>query len=417
MSKTITISASVLSGMMLSGAALAQSVEFSVMESGTYDVAARQIADELSAAGGPHVIVSAFPWEVLRQTNTTDLISGTNRFDVMSGGYYLADVYPYFQGLDDLIARDDFADGMIPNLMSPGRSEFRDGEQIGIPYGIDSYGLIVNTDLLAAAGIGTEFADWAAVIAACPQIEEATGVACLSHPTGSPEQIGAFFFSGYSGTYIDAGGNYALDADAATAVAGEIAALWSFLPENGTAMSFDEAHAAFANGEAALLVTWPSFTIDTLDTDGVAAKGHWQLVNFPGDGFPWLSLWQLFVPAAVEDREAAWTWIKAFAGPEHATRNLIEHNFGSVWVSTYEDEALAAERAHFWPAQIEGFSRAKNPPLSGEAQDFLTNTLQEIANGRISAADGIAMVNETWGTLPVPPALLEAANGSGLAAD
>jgi ABC-type glycerol-3-phosphate transport system substrate-binding protein len=119
-------------------AAAAQDITFTVMESGTYDAAAAQIAAEVAAAGGPNVTISAFPWAVLRQNNTTDLISGTNQYDVMSGGYYLADVYSYFQPLDDLIAADNYGDGMIPNLMSPGRSEFVDGKQIGIPYGIDA---------------------------------------------------------------------------------------------------------------------------------------------------------------------------------------------------------------------------------------------------------------------------------------
>ena len=413
---TLTATALVALAATCGGPASAEEIDFSVMESGTYDVAARAIADQLAAAGGPKVTISAFPWAVLRQNNTTDLISGTHKYDVMSGGYYLADVYSYFQPLDDLIARDGYGKGMIANLMSPGRSEFVDGKEIGIPYGIDAYGLIVNSELLAKAGVTPGFADWDAVIAACPKIEAAAGVACLSHPTGSPEQIGAFFFSGYAGPFVTSGGTYGLDAAAATAAAEDIAALWGYLPENGTAMSFDEAHAAFATGKAAMLVTWPSFVTNSLDADGSAVKGKWAMVDFPGTGFPWLSLWQLFVPKDTADREAAWTWIKAFAGPEHATRNLVEHNIGSVWTATYDDPALAKARAHYWPALTAGFARAKNPPLSGEAQDFLTNTLQEVANGRMSAADAIASVNEKWATIPVPPALLEAARGSGLAA-
>lgn len=268
------------------GAAASQDINFSVMESGTYDAAAAEIAAELAAAGGPNVSIAAFPWAVLRQNNTTDLISGTNQYDVMSGGYYLADIYSYFQPLDDLIAADSYGDGMIENLMSPGRSEFVDGKQVGIPYGIDAYGLLVNTEMLAAAGVDAAFADWDAVAAACPAIEEATGAACLSHPTGSPEQIGAFFFSGYDGTFVTAEGGYALDPEAATAAAEDLAALWPFLPDNGTAMSFDEAHAAFANGQAAMLVTWPSFVTNALDADDSALKGKWELVEFPGTASP-----------------------------------------------------------------------------------------------------------------------------------
>lgn len=397
-------------------AAAAEDITFSVMESGTYDVAAKEIAEEVKAAGGPTVNIVAFPWAVLRQNNTTDLISGTKQYDVMSGGYYLADVYAYFQPLDDLIAGDDYGKGMIANLMSPGRSEFVEGKQIGIPYGIDAFGLLYNTELLAKAGVEPNFATWADVAAACPKIEEATGKACFSHATGSPEQIGAFFFSAYPGAYVTADGKYALDAASATKAAEEIAALWPFLPDNGTAMSFDEAHQVFKDGGAAMLVTWPSFITNALDADDSPVKGKWAMADFPGEGFTWLSLWQLFVPNDTKDRAAAWTWIKAFAGPENAKRNLIAHNIGSVWTATYDDPEVAGPRAHFLPALLAGFARAKNPPLSGEAQDFLTNTLQEIANGRMSAADGIASVNATWAGIPVPPALLEAAKGSDLVA-
>lgn len=399
-------------------AAGAQAIDFTVMEAGTYDVAARQIAEELREAGGPDVTVHAFPWAVLRQTNTTDLISGTNRYDVMSGGYYLADVYSYFQPLDDLIARDAYAEGMIPNLMDPGRSEWLDGRQIGIPYGIDAMGLLYNTALLEEAGVDPEgLASWADVVAACEAIEAATEAACLSHPTGSPEQIGVFFFSGYDGPYVTAEGTYALEPGAAARAAADIRALWAHLPPGGNAMSFDEAHAAFRDGQAALLVTWPSFVTNQLDAEDSPVRGGWAMTALPGEGFPWLSLWQVFVPEATADREAAWTWIKAFAGPENATRNLVEHNIGSVWAATYEDPDLAEERAHFWPALTAGFAEARNPPLSGEAQDFLTNTLQEVANGRMEPEAAITSINAAWAAIPVPPALLEAARGAGLAAE
>ena len=70
----------------------------------------------------------------------------------MSGGSNLADVYSYFALITHFIAKDNYANGMIAGLMSPGRSEWSEGRQIGIPYGIDSYGLLVNTDVLAKAG-------------------------------------------------------------------------------------------------------------------------------------------------------------------------------------------------------------------------------------------------------------------------
>jgi len=397
--------------------AAADEITFSVMESGTYDKAAKEIAEAFKAKTGNTVKIAAFPWAVLRQNNTTDLISGTGQYQVMSGGYYLADVYSYFQPLTALIKKDDYGKGMIPGLMQPGHSEYVGDDQIGIPYGVDAFGLLVNNELLDKAGVKPDFADWASVAAACETIEaKLPGVGCFSHSTGNPEQIGAFFFSGYDGPFIDKDGKYHLDPAKATAAAEQIAKLWKHLPKNATALSFDEAHQLFKDGKVALLVTWPSFVTNSLDADGSAIKGKWGMVKFPGQGFPWLSLWQLFVPKTTKNVDVAWAWIKAFAGPENAKKNLVDHNIGSVWLAVYDDPELKQKKAHFWPALIDGFQRAKNPPLSGEAQDFLTNTLQDIANGRTSAADGIKAVNDKWATIPVPPALATAAMGSGLQA-
>jgi hypothetical protein len=95
----------------------------------------------------------------------------------------------------------------------------------------------------------------------------------------------------------------------------------------------------------------------------------------------------------------------------------VKFNINSVWLATYEDPQLKAAHGHQWPAMVADFSRAKNPPLSGEAQDFLTNTLQDVANGRVSPAEAIARVNKTWTGITVPTALLQSAKASALAAD
>jgi ABC-type glycerol-3-phosphate transport system substrate-binding protein len=410
--------AAVLAATFLMGiSASANELNFSVMESGTYDKAAAEIGAEFKAKTGTEVKIAAFPWAVLRQNNTTDLISGTAQYQVMSGGYYLADVYSYFAPLSELIAKDNYANGMITGLMEPGRSEWMDGKQIGIPYGIDAFGLLVNTEIAKAAGIDTNFKTWDDVAAACDKImaaKAATG--CFSHATGNPEQIGAFFFSGYGGTYVTTDGKYQLDEAKAVAAAAALPNLWKGLPPNGSALTFDEAHALFRDGKVAMTITWPSFITNSLDKDGSAVKGKWTMTAMPGEGFTWLSLWQLFVPKTTKDMDMAWAWIKAFAGPENAKRNLVEHNIGSVWTAVYDDPELKAKNAHFWPALLGGFARAKNPPLSGEAQDFLTNTLQDIANGRTTAEAGIKAVNEKWATIPVPAAMLVAAQGSGLQA-
>jgi sorbitol/mannitol transport system substrate-binding protein len=302
--------------------------------------------------------------------------------------------------------------------MEPGRSEWYKGEQIGIPYGIDAYGLMVNNELLDQADVKPEFATWDDFLAACKTLKEKLpDVACFSHSTGNPEQIGAFFFSGYDGTYINRDGQFQLEADKAVAIAALLPELWQYLPPNGAALTFEEANQVFMDGKAATLITWPSFASTGLDAEGSGVAGKWSQVPFPGSGFPWLSLWQQFIPKTTENKEAAWKWIETFAGETNAKANYEKYGIGSVWLSTYEDEELAAKHAHQWPALVGDFARAKNPPLSGEAQDFLTNTLVEIATGQKTAEEGIQQINEKWATIPVPSSILDVAAAAGFQAE
>jgi ABC-type glycerol-3-phosphate transport system substrate-binding protein len=393
----------------------AQSLTFSVMASGTYDKAAADAATAFQAKTGTKVTVAAFPWATLRQNNITDVVTGTNQYQVMSGGFYLADIYSHFVPLGDMVKQDNPAAGMIPGLMDPGRSEYFSGKQIGFPYGTDVYGVMVNDDLFKQAGVDpASIKTWDDFLTACTQLEaKLTGIACFSHPTGNPEQISAFFFGDYDGTYINAAGHYELDVPKATATGKLISEIWKHLPKQGGAMSFDEANAAFRDGKTAMLVTWPSFANAFLDADGSPIKGHWHQIPFPGPGWPSLSQWQLFIPDSAPDKALAWQWIKAFAGPDSAKANFVKYGIGSPWKALYDDPELKAEHQHDWPAKLADLPRAQNPVLSGEALDFLNNTMQDIANGRVTPDAGIASINTAWAGFQVPQTLLETAKSVG----
>jgi ABC-type glycerol-3-phosphate transport system substrate-binding protein len=387
-----------------------KSLTFSVMASGTYDKAAEALAADFQAKTGAKTTVAAFPWAILRQNNITDVVTGTNQYQVMSGGFYLAEIYQHFVPLDDYIKKDNMTNGLVQGLMDPGRSEYFNGKQIGFPYGTDVYGVMVNDDLLKQAGVDANFKTWDDFLAACSTIESKdAGVACFSHPTGSPEQISAFFTGDYDGTYIDKNGHYALNVDKAVATGKLIAELWKHLPKQGNAMSFDEANAAFRDGKAAMLVTWPSFANAFLDADGSPIKGHWHQVSFPGPGFPQLSQWQLFMVDSAPDKDLAWEWMKTFAGPQAAKTNYEKFGIGSPWQALYDDADLKAKHQHDWPAKLADLPRAQNLVLTGEALDFLNNTLQDIANGRTSPEDGVAAINAAWANFAVPQTLADVA--------
>ena len=411
---TVLPVAALAAGLASTAPAAAQSLTFSVMASGTYDKAAEALAPAFQTKTGAKTTIAAFPWATLRQNNITDAVTGTNQYQVMSGGFYLADIYAHFIPLGDMIKKDNLTDGLIPGLMDPGRSEYFGGKQIGFPYGTDVYGVMVNDDLLKQAGVTGDFKTWDDFLAACTTIESKdAGVACFSHPTGSPEQISAFFFGDYDGTYINAAGKYELDVPKAVATGKLIAELWKHLPKQGGAMSFDEANAAFRDGKTAMLVTWPSFANKFLDADDSPIKGHWHQVSFPGPGWPSLSQWQLFVPDSAPDKNLAWEWIKTFAGPENAKANYVNFGIGSPWKVLYDDPELKKQHAHDWPAKLADLPRAQNPVLSGEALDFLNNTMQDIANGRVTPDAGIASINTAWANFQVPQTLLETAKTVG----
>ena len=322
-----------LAALVLSGTVTAQDeLTVSYMQSGTYDKAAEELAPRFEEEVGVAVKVVAFPWADLRQNNTTDLLTGTGEYDVMSGSYYLADVFEYFEPLTSRIEEANYGEGMIAGLLEPGRAERSNGEIIGIPYGIDAYGLMVNNELLAQAGVEPNFATWDDVLAACAVIEEKLpDIACLSYPSAQPEQSPTFFIAIYDGTYINKDGQYELEADKAAAAAAVVGQIWGYLPPNGLALTFEEAGQIFMDGQSAMLATWPSFVSTALDnpeTSGV--YGKWSQVPFPGNGFPWLSLWNLFVPKASENKDAAWQWIQAYAGEANAKEWYTKygHRFG-----------------------------------------------------------------------------------------
>jgi ABC-type glycerol-3-phosphate transport system substrate-binding protein len=414
---TILPAAALAFGLAAAAPATAQdkTLTFSVMASGTYDKAAEALAPAFQAKTGAKTTIAAFPWATLRQNNITDVVTGTNQYQVMSGGFYLADIYAHFIPLEDMVKKDNLAAGLIPGLIQPGRSEYYNGHEIGFPYGTDVYGVMVNDDLFKQAGVDpATIKTWDDFLAACTTLEsKLSGIACFSHPSGQPEQISSFFFGDYDGTYINAAGHYQLDVAKATATAKLISELWKHLPKQGNAMSFDEANAAFRDGKTAMLVTWPSFANAYLDADGSPLKGHWHQISFPGPGWPSLSQWQLFIPDSAPDKDLAWQWIKTFAGPDAAKDNYVKYGIGSPWKSLYDDPTLKAQHQHDWPAKLADLPRAQNPVLSGEALDFLNNTMQDVANGRVAPDAGVASINTAWAGFQVPQTLMETAKSVG----
>jgi ABC-type glycerol-3-phosphate transport system substrate-binding protein len=384
------------------------------MASGTYDKAAASIVDSFKASSGIDVTVSAFPWAVLRQNNTTDLLTGTGTYDVMSGSYYLADVYSNFISLDEYIAKYNFGKDFIPGLM--GKCEFFGGHQIGLPYGPDVFGFMYRKDLFDKVGIKWP-STWNEFIKLLPQLKklaEANGMDTLVFPAGQPDQMPALFVDKYDGTFITKDKKFQLDPPKAIAALEMAKTLVSYMPANRMSMSFDDANARFVNGKALMCFDWPSFVVATAD-DPAKSKvvGKWALGKCFTPGRPWLSLWQVYISKYSKNPEAAFKWIMALINPKTDMDFYKVYGLGPVFNSSYADPDIVKNHNYQFAAQKYNLGIAANPSMSGEAQDYFSSSMGEFLIDKITAKQFVDQVNAKWATLTVPVGLLDTAAKTG----
>ena len=389
------------------------SITVSYMASGTYDKAAHDVAAQLKKQG-VNVAVDAFPWAVLRQKNTTDILSGAHHYDVMSGSYYLADIYPHFASLAAYMKKSNYGQGMIHGLLA--HSEFFNGQPIGAPYGPDSYGLIYRTDLLKKYGIKppktwTQFdADLRLLKSKLP-----SSIYPYAFAAGANEQLPGLFFARYGSYFLNKGGHYALDTAKAVAAIKDAQFALKQGPSNITGLSIDQANALFLQGKVAMMEGWPSF-IAAAASDPKQSKvvDKWGVAPYPRPGFPWLSLWQLFIPSSSSNKDAAWKWIETYTNQQNSTTFFLKYGIGSGYTATYKDpRAVKRFGRPFLAGEQKNIARAKNPPLSGEAQDAFSQTLGDVFTGRTSPDKAVQQVNSKWSSVTVPKALLQAAQRNG----
>jgi len=389
-------------------------INYSVMASGTYDKAAEGIVDPFKASNGIDVTVSAFPWAVLRQNNTTDLLTQTGTYDIMSGSYYLADVYSNFIPLDAYIAKYKFGKELIPGLMD--KCEFFGGHQIGLPYGPEAFGFLYRKDLLDQAGIKwpSTWADFMKILPQLKKIADANGMDTLVFPGGQPDQMPALFVDKYDGTFITKDKKFQLVPDKAIAALNMAKTIVSYMPAERMSISFDDTTARFVSGKALMAFDWPSFLTAAAD-DPAKSKivGKWALGKDFTPGRPWLSLWQVYISKYSKNPEAAFQWAMALINPKTDLDFYKTYGIGPAFASTYANADIVKNHSHQFVAQKYNLGIAVNPAMSGEAQDYFSSSVGEFLVGKITANQLVDQVNTKWATLTVPTGLLDTAAKTG----
>ena len=362
-------------------------------KSGTYDKAAESLIASFKAKTGVDVTVDAFPHAVLIQNNTNAVISGGCQYNVISGSYYLSNIYQNFRSLDELAAKSHYADQLAPGLWE--HSEFADGKHIGVPYGPDAFGLMYRTDLFTKAGLSWP-TTWPELLADLKVLKSkygSSGIAPFAFAGGESDQLPALFFATYDGYFFDKSGHFALDsAKAQQAI--EFAQQMFEVSPNIKGTDLDAANAQFLNGNAAVLYGWPSYVrIPADDASKSKVAGKWKVGTTPDKGMVWLSLWQMYMTKCTVNVDAAWNWMTTFSNPATDKTMFTKYGVNPSFKATYADPELAQKNAHYFPGEQANLARAVNPPLSGEAQDFLAAVLGDVVTGKTSPSQAVSQIN------------------------
>jgi ABC-type glycerol-3-phosphate transport system substrate-binding protein len=391
------------------------------MASGTYDKAALDVKPVFEAATGATVEIVAKPFDQLVQANLTDLATGTGQYDVISVTAWEADVYDKLLPLDSFIARDNYGKGagFIPGLLRPNQgTEYYNGHPVGIPYAIDGYAMLVRTDLFAKAGIKANWKTWPQFFATMDKLKKTLPktVSPFVFAYGATEQIPAIWLSAYDGYLLKKNGTYGMDPKKMTTALDVAKKSMSYAPKNAKALSIDEANQVFLNGNAAVLMGWPSFVRAAAD-DKTKSKvvGKWALAAQPGPGLTWLSAWNLGIAKTSKNPEAAWAFIKAYINQANGTKWMSQYGIGSPFQDTFTSAAAKALHGHDYPQHAKNLASVKNPPWSFSAfLDVYARGTGDFILGKKTAAQTLASWDKQLGKKKPALGMQQAAKLSGL---
>lgn len=420
-SATATVAAVVVAGSLGAcgaspgGAAGGNTITATYMKAGTYDAAAQSIKSSFEKSSGVKVNVFAFPFAVLEQKNQTDLATQTGDYDVLSTSAWDVAMYRYLQPTGNRMAQTGLNKEIIPALQKSGPTPYFNGKPVGVPYAVDAYGVMYRTDLIHGT---PHWSTWDQLLAYAKSLKNKLpqGVAPIAFAFGAPEQTPAIFQGAYDGPWIR-NGKWQLDRARARHALQITQAITKLGPPNATALSIDEANAAFLQGKAAILIGWPSFVRGALNDPKQSKIGsNWAQTPFPGPGSVMMSNWDLSVSKLSKNQDADWKWIKAYVNPANAKKWMFKYGMGSPFKSTYTDPRLLKQHANDLPIQRQNLDRAKPTPLTFQAFESMYRSLGDMVAGKLTPDQTITAWEKAWSQEAVPAPLVDIARSEGFVA-
>jgi ABC-type glycerol-3-phosphate transport system substrate-binding protein len=303
----------------------------------TYAEAAKEYSKEFEDKTGCRVEVLEFPYLTLYEKMGLALSTGDSSYDVVTPAcQWDGEFEPFMEDLTPMIKRDKFDSAdIIPGLWE--QSGKWAGKTMGIPFSNTPMCLAYRTDL-----VKTMPKTWDEFFKVCDKLNNPSkGFYAIAVPGVKEQFDGLWMMVHWSmgGRWADENWNVTID-QPETRKSLEIAKRWmKYADPAAPAWNLPECDSAFLNGNAAFAFSWPTLMIapngDNPEKSKVVGKWAIGLIPFEKNGATMLSSWDIGIPKAAKNKDAAWEWIKFYTSKEKQLSNFLKYSILpsriSVW--------------------------------------------------------------------------------------
>ena len=351
----------------------------------TYADQAKDVAAQFKADTGATVNVITFPYLTLYQKEGLALRTGSSDYDAMLVAcQWDGEFAPYAEDLGPLIKKDNLdTSDIMKNVWE--QSGIWNGETVGIPISDTPYLMGYRTDLVPG-GVPKTYDELFAL--AKKLNDPANGFYAFATPGVKEQFDGMFMIAQWSlgGAWADKNWNVTIDSPE-TRQALQIAKQYiQYSDPAALSWGLNEATAAFLQGHAAFLLSWPTLglTTDGDNPDKSKIVGKWALAQFPHEktGITNLSSWDLQIPKASKNKDVAWDFIKAYTSK-------------MAMMDSFKKYTVLAPRYSFWQDPL-----LKNSKLApnGDAQAVIWWRIPAGTIAETFVRDAVAnFVSGQWG--------------------
>ncbi|MBF9018461.1 MULTISPECIES: ABC transporter substrate-binding protein [unclassified Oceanispirochaeta] len=330
--------ATIISAVFSSGSQDTESKKVTALYfSATYADAAKEYVAEFKELTGIEVEIVDFPYLTLYEKMGLSLSTGDNTYDIMTPAcQWDGEFEPFMEDLTPFIERDNWdSEDIQPGLWE--QSGKWNNRIMGIPFANTPQTVSYRTDLIK------DFPEnWDEFFEVCETVHDPeNGFYAISLP-GLKEQFSTLWMMiqwSLGGSWADGDWNLTINSEESREAL-RIAKKWmEYADPASISWGLPEADAAFLAGNSAFCFSWPTLSIgpngDNPEKSNVVGKWAISPIPYAKNGVTVLSSWDIGIPAASKNKDAAWEWIKFYTSKEKQLSNFVNYSIlpsrESVW--------------------------------------------------------------------------------------